>query len=184
MPTPIELAKPDFTNVVSHLDKELHNIRSGRANASIVEEILVEAYGSMMPLKGVANLSTPDAKTIQIEPWDKNLVKDVERAIISANIGLTPNTASSTIRLVMPPMTEENRKEMVKSVGQKGEHARIGVRNVRETVRDTILAMDKEKTIGEDEKHRLLEDLDKAVAGYNKQIEDLVRDKEEEVMTI
>jgi ribosome recycling factor len=184
MPTPIESAKPEFENALSHLEKELHNIRSGRANAAIVEEVKVEAYGSMMELKGLASISAPDAKTIQIEPWDKTVVKDIEKGLIAANLGMAPNVAGTIIRLVMPPMTEDKRKETVKVVHQKGEQARIGMRNVRESVRDVVLKQEKDKQIGEDERFRLLEDLDKVVAEYNKKIDVMTKEKEEEVMTV
>jgi ribosome recycling factor len=184
MPNPIELAKPDFENVLVHLEKELHNIRGGRANASLVEHIKVEAYGSMMDIKGLASISIPDAKTIQIEPWDKAVVKDIERALSAANLGMSPSVAGTVIRLNMPQMTEENRRDTVKVVHQKGEHARIGIRNVRESVREAILKSEKDKVISEDERFRLLDLLDKEVGEYNKKIDEAVKEKEEEVMTI
>ena len=184
MANPIEQAKPDFDAVIEHLKKELKNIRSGRANASIVEGVKVDAYDSMMDLKSVASISTPDAKTIQIEPWDSNLVKDIERALQMANLGLNPNVAGTTIRLVMPPMTEENRKELVKIIHQRIEEARIKIRTVREAVRENIQAEERAKTIGEDDRYRLQEELDDFVGTFNKQIEDLGKEKEEEVMSI
>lgn len=184
MPNPIELAKPDFENVLTHLDKELQSIRSGRANAAIVDHVKVEAYGSMMDMKGLASISIPDAKTIQIEPWDKAVVKDIEKALIAANIGMAPSVAGSVIRLNMPPMNEENRRDQVKVVSQMGEHARIGIRNVREGVRETILKNEKDKIISEDERFRLLDILDKEVGEYNKKIDGIIKEKEEEVMTI
>ena len=134
----IDHAKQEFEQVIEHLNKELQNVRSGRANASILDGLLVEAYGSMMELKGLASVSVPDAKTIQIEPWDKNVVKDIEKAIQASSLGLNPNITGTTIRLIMPPMTEENRKSLVKIVGQKAEQARIGLRNVRENIREQI----------------------------------------------
>lgn len=184
MAHPIESAKPQFAQVIEHLEKELHNLRSGRANASMVEDLPVEAYGSMMELKGLASITVPDAKTIQIEPWDKNNLKDIEKAIQASSIGLAPNVAGTTIRLIMPPMTEENRKALVKVVGQKAEQARIGIRNVREEVREIVTADEKAKNIGEDEKFRLFEQLDKMNADFNAQVEKIAKDKEEEIMTI
>lgn len=184
MPNSIESAKPDFQKIIDHLDKELRNIRSGRANAALVEDIKVEAYGSTMEVKGLASVSTPDAKTIQIEPWDKNVVKDLEKALIAANLGMAPNVAGTVIRLVMPQMTEENRRETVKSVHQKGEQARISIRGVREGLRDGILKREKDKEIGEDERFRLMEELDKVVGEYNKMIDSIIEKKEQEVMTV
>jgi ribosome recycling factor len=180
----IDDAKSEFEQTLEHLKKELMNIRSGRANASMVEDLPVEAYGSPMTLKGVASITVPDAKTIQIEPWDKNLVKDVEKAIQSSSLGLNPNTAGTVIRLVMPPMTEENRKNLVKIVNQKAELARIAIRTVRESVRDRIAAQEKAKEIGEDEKFRLQETLDKTVADLNAKVQESAEDKEREIMTI
>ena len=184
MATPIDLARPQFEQVIEHLDKELKNIRTGRANASIVEDLKVEAYGSMMELKGLAAISIPDAKTIQIEPWDKNVTKDIEKALIASSIGMTPNVAGSVIRLVMPPMTEENRRDMTKIVSQKGEQARISIRNIREEIRDGITKQEAAKTISEDEKFRFFDELESKVKEYNAKVEQLVKDKEQEVMTV
>ncbi len=184
MPNPIDLAKPDFENVLSHLEKELRNIRGGRANASIVEPIKVEAYDSVMDIKGLASVSVPDARTIQIEPWDKGVVKNIEKALITANLGMTPSVSGTVIRLNLPPMTEENRKDTVKVVHQKGEQSRIGVRNVREQIREAVLKQEKDKIISEDERFRLLDLLDKEVAEMNKKIDESVKEKEQEILTI
>jgi ribosome recycling factor len=180
----IELARPQFQQVIDHLEKEFKNMRSGRANAALIEDLKVEAYGSMMEIKGLASISIPDAKTIQIEPWDKNVVKDIERGLMAANLGMTPNVAGTVIRLVMPPMTEQNRKDMTKVVNQKGEQARISIRNVREEVREQISSDENAKTISEDEKFRLFDQLDEMVKSFNQKIEEIVKEKEEEIMTI
>lgn len=180
----IETAKPEFAKVLDRLDKDLKSLRTGRANAALVEDVKVEAYDSVMDLKGVAAVSIPDAKTIQIEPWDKNLVKEVEKALIAANLGLTPNVAGSVIRLNMPQMTEETRRDTVKSVKQKGEQAKIAIRNVREETREQILNDEKAHAIGEDERFRLLEQLDKAVKDMNDKVDQIVGGKEQEIMTI
>jgi ribosome recycling factor len=180
----IDDSKLEFEQVIEHLKKELQNVRSGRANASMVEDLPVEAYGSSMTLKGVASITVPDAKTIQIEPWDKNLVKEIEKAIQSSALGLNPNTAGTVIRLVMPPMTEENRKNLVKVAGQKAELARISIRTIREATRETIAAQEKAKEMGEDEKFRLQDVLDKVVGEFNETIQKIVDEKEEEIMTI
>lgn len=184
MPTPIDLAKPDFENVLAHLARELHAIRSGRANSSLIEHINVEAYGSMMDIKSLASISIPDAKTIQIEPWDKTVIKEIEKALIAANLGMSPSVAGTVIRLALPPMTEENRRDTVKIVHQKGEHARIGIRNVRESVRETILKNEKDKIISEDERFRLLDLLETHIAELNQKIDASVKKKEEEILTI
>ena len=180
----IDEHKAEFQSVVEHFQKELSGLRTGRASAALVENVRVEAYGQSMDLKSMANITTPDAKTVQIEPWDKGVVKDIEKALVDASLGMQPNVAGTIIRLAMPPMTEENRKNMVKVLGQKEEQAKIGVRNIREKIKTAIQADEKAKTIAEDEKRRLLEQLDKVVAEWNSKIESITADKEKEIMTV
>lgn len=180
----IDEQKTEFQAVVEHFQKELTGLRTGRASAALVEHVRVEAYGQSMDLKSMANITTPDSKTVQIEPWDKAVVKDIEKALVDASLGMQPNVAGTVIRLAMPPMTEENRKNMVKVLGQKEEQAKIGVRNVREKIKTVIQADEKAKTIAEDEKRRLLEQLDKVVAEWNGKIEAITADKEKEIMTV
>lgn len=184
MPSIIDQHIQSFEKIIQFLESELHSIRTGRAQSALIEDIPVEAYGSTMELKGVAAISVPDAKTIQIEPWDKTLVGAIEKALIAANLGMQPNTAGTTIRLSIPPMTEENRKAVVKQVHEKAEHARISIRSVREDVRDAIAKAEKAKEIGEDEKFRLQEELDKKVKTFNERIEQIADAKEKEIMTI
>lgn len=184
MPTIIDQHLPAFENAITHFENELLGLRTGRAHAGLVEEVGVEAYGSRMDIKGVASISVPDAKTIQIEPWDKALVSAVEKALIIADLGIQPVTSGSTIRLVLPPMTEENRKHIVKQVHEKAEEARIAIRNIREETRDEIQSAEKEKRISEDEKFRLQEQLEKAVKEFNERIEQAANKKEKEIMTI
>ena len=137
-----------------------------------------------MELKGVASISVPDAKTIQIEAWDKGVLKDIEKALIAADLGMQPNVTGSLIRMSMPAMTEESRKRLVKQAHEIAEQTRITVRSIREKARDTIAQQEKDKTIGEDERFRLQEELDKNVKEWNAKIEEIVKQKEEEVMTI
>lgn len=184
MPNYIENAKPEFQKILSHLEQELKNIRTGRANAAIVEDVKVEAYGSTMELKGLAAISVPDAKTIQIEPWDKGVVKEIEKALIAANLGMSPNVNGTVIRLVTPALTEETRKTTVKSVHQKGEQTHISIRNIREEIRASIAADEKAGSMGEDEKFRLQDQLEQVVKTANQKVDELVQAKEEEVMTI
>ena len=180
----LDQAGYEFEQALSHLEKELQALRAGRAHSSMVENLAVEAYGSTMDLKGLASVTTPDARTIQIEPWDKNVVKDIEKAIQGSGLGLNPNVAGTVIRLIMPPLTEENRKNLVKLINQKAEQARITIRTIRESVRDTIADEEKAKRMGEDEKFRLQEHLDKIVTDWNQKIERMAQEKEEEIMTI
>ncbi len=184
MPSHLEEHRPEFARVIEHFQRELQGLRTGRASVQIVENIRVEAYGQMMDIKGVASLTTPDAKTIQIEPWDKAIVKDIEKAIIDASLGMQPNTAGTVIRLVMPPVTEEGRKNLVKVLGQKAEEAKISVRAVREKVKSLIVSDEKEKLISEDDRKGFLEQLEKVVGETNRQIESISDSKEEEIMKV
>lgn len=184
MPTIIDQHISSFEEAIKHFENELLGLRTGRANAASVEDVSVEAYGSQMELKGVASISVPDAKTIQIEPWDKSMVGAIEKALIIADLGMQPVTNGTTIRLISPPMTEENRKNIVKQAHEKAEEARIAIRSIREEVRDEIHRAEKDKEIGEDEKFRLQEQLDKIVKEMNDRIEQLADKKEKEIMTI
>lgn len=180
----LETHKEDFTKAVEHLKGELSSLRTGRANASLVEDILVEAYGVKTPIRGLANITIPDSKTLVIEPWDKSVIKDMEKAIQMANTGINPVNEGTKIRLSMPQMTEENRKEMIKILGQKLEQARISLRNVREAVKDEISGAEKDKEIGEDEKFRFQEELEEFVKEKNEEVKMIGERKEKELMTI
>jgi ribosome recycling factor len=184
MPTIVERSVAEFEKAIAFFDEELHGLRTGRAQSGLVERIPVEAYGNTMELRGVASITIPDAKTIQIDPWDKTVVREIEKAIVAADLGLQPVTAGTTIRLVLPAMTEDNRKRLVKTVYEKAEEAKISIRNVRERVRDDILKQEKEKMISEDEKFSLQEDLDKRVKQWNDQVSAMAEKKEQEIMTI
>lgn len=184
MPNQIDEHKAEFQAALEHYQKELQGMRTGRPSAGLVEGIRLEVYGQIMDLKSNASITIPDNKTLQIEPWDKSIVKDIEKAIIDANIGMMPNVAGSTIRLVMPPMNEENRKSMVKLVNQREEQAKITVRNIREKIKTAIQNDEKEKIISQDERTRELDQLDKMVAEWNTKIDALTAEKEKEIMTV
>jgi ribosome recycling factor len=184
MPNFIDEQKQEFQAVIDHFQKELQGLRTGRASAGLVESIHVEVYGQAMELKAVASITTPDARTIQIEPWDKTVVKDVEKALVDADLGMQPTTAGTVIRLNLPPMTEENRKNLVKIMHQKAEVSRISVRNVREKIKALVTNAKKDKTISEDEERRELERLDKIVGEWNAKMEKMVSEKETEIMTV
>lgn len=176
--------QPQFQQPLDHLKTELSSLRTGRANPTVVEGVMVEAYGARQPLVGLASITVPDARTIAIEPWDKSLIKDIERGILEAKIGLTPTVQGNTVRLFLPALTEETRKNLIKVMNEKLEQARIGVRGVREAAKAEILKAEKEKRVAEDEKYKLLEQLDKVAAGYNDRIKHMGAEKEVEIMTI
>jgi len=174
----------EFEKAIEHFKSEISALRTGRATPALVEDICVEVYGSKMEIKGVASISTPDAKTIIIDPWDKSNLKEIEKAISEADIGMSPVIDQTIIRLSMPQMTEENRKDMVKILKQKMEQARTSIRLAREKVREKILKAEEVGEIREDDRFRLQEELDKRVAELNKEIGKIVEDKEKEIMTV
>jgi|SRR5579872_1795046 len=173
-----------FDKAIEHFKHELAALRIGRASAGLVENLQIESYGSKMALNQVASISIPDPKTIAIQPWDKSNMAAIEKAIQTSNLGLNPNNDGNVIRLNIPQMTEERRKEMAKSVGQIAETARIAVRNVREeAIKDLKRQEDDGKLTKDDaagEKKKLQEQVDK----YNTMIKDSATAKEKEIMTI
>jgi ribosome recycling factor len=176
--------RAEFEHVIEFLKSEMNGLRTGRANAALIEDLPVEAYGSTMTVKGVGSILVPDSKTIMVEPWDKSLLKEIEKAIRVAPIGVNPVVDGSRVRITLPPLTEEGRKELVKIVNKKAEEAHIGVRGVREKVKDGIVRMEKEKEITEDDRFRLQEALETVVKGWNDKIKELAEEKEQEIMTI
>ncbi len=176
--------KPDFEAVVAHLLKELGSLRTGRATPALVEDITVQAYDAAMDLKSIASITVPDARSLAIQPWDKSLIQAIEKAIRDADIGLNPTVDGDVVRLVMPQMTEENRKKLVKTMKERLEEARVSLRRVREEAREDVSKKEKEKAIAEDEKYKALEELDKLTKEYVDRVDELGKKKEEEIMTI
>ncbi|MBN1325555.1 ribosome recycling factor [Candidatus Falkowbacteria bacterium] len=180
----IDKSKKEFDKAIEHFKTELSGLRTGRAQSTIVENILVEAYGAQTPLKQLAAISIPEPKTISIQPWDKNIIKDIERAFSYSNLGLSIVNAGDKLVAKLPPMTEENRKELVKVIGQKLEAAKISLRRVRDMVREEILNSEKDKAITQDDKFEFLADLDNYIAEHNQKIAEMAKEKEEEVMIV
>lgn len=184
MKSVIDENRSEFEMVLDFFKSELSGLRTGRANGAVLEDLPVEAYGSTMTIKGVGSILVPDAKTILVEPWDKTLLKEIEKAIRQAPIGLNPVVDGNRVRVSLPSLTEESRKDLVKIVGKKAEEARIGIRNTREAVKERITEMEKAKEITEDERFRLQETLETQVKSWNQKIADLAEEKEKEIMTI
>ncbi|OGL66157.1 ribosome recycling factor [Candidatus Uhrbacteria bacterium RIFCSPLOWO2_01_FULL_47_24] len=180
----LDTSKPEFEKVVTHLKGELASLRGTRATPALVENVQVEAYGMRQALRALASIAVADPKTLTIEPWDKSIMKDIEKAIQTANIGINPVNEGALIRIVLPPLTEESRKELVKIVHNQLEDARGGVRTTREKLRQQIIDAEKKKETSEDEKYKQLEKLDKMVAEYNEQVKKIGESKEKEIMTI
>ncbi len=180
----IENHLPEFVKVIEHFKSEASKLKTGRANPAILDGVMISAYGVLTPINQLASVSVPEARSIVIQPWDKNILKDIERGILEANLGLSPVNEGERIRVVVPQMTEESRKEIVKILNHKAEEARIGVRNVREKIKEAVLEAEKNKEFGEDERFGLIEDLDKKTGEFNEQIKRIADEKEEEIMTV
>ena len=174
----------EFQKIIDHYIHAISTVRTGRANPAIVDNIEVESYGAKMKLRELAAISVPEPKVLQIEPWDKNIAKEIEKAIIASNIGLTPNVSGSVIRLVLPAMTEERRKLLIKQLMETTESARVGIRRVRDEI---LKAFKEEKLQGEmteDQFFQKLKEVQNSVDLMNAKIKELLEAKEKEIMTI
>lgn len=176
--------KTQVAKSIDHLKQEFASLQVGRASTALVEDIEVESYGSMMGLKAVANISCPDPKTIKIEPWDKSLLADIEKAIQNSNIGINPQNMGEHIYLPIPPMTEERRKDLVKVVHEMAENAKISVRSARQDEMKKIKHQKDESEISEDQQKDLEREVQEQVDEANKEIESAGKKKEEDVMKI
>lgn len=164
--------------------KDYAEIRAGRVTPAYLDGIIVEAYGQRSPLKDVATISAPQAKILVVEPWDKTLLKEVERAILKANIGVTPTNDGARVRLVFPDLTLEERKKMVARIAQLTEKFRDEIRAIRREVRDDIKAKEKAKELSEDEQHRLEEELDKLTDKHIAEVNKAFEAKEKEILSL
>ncbi|RMD79092.1 MAG: ribosome recycling factor [Gammaproteobacteria bacterium] len=169
---------------VAALKEELAKIRTGRAHTSLLEHITVSYYGSEVPLNQAANVSVQDARTLAVTPWDKSMVPVIEKAIRESDLGLTPSTAGEVIRIPLPPLTEERRKELIKVVRAEAEHARVAVRNVRRDANQELKRLLKDKAISEDEERRAQEAIQKLTDRFVAEIDKLLEAKEAELMEI
>lgn len=163
---------------------EFGSIRTGRATPALLDRLHVEAYGSSVPLKQVAGVSVPDARSLVIQAFDRNTVGDIRKAIEKSDLGLTPNIDGNQIRLSIPPLNEERRKDLVKVVKKKGEDGKIAVRNVRHKIHDDLKTQAKDHKITEDENKRLQDQLQKLTDKFIKEIDSLVTGKEKEIMEV
>ncbi len=169
---------------VAALRTELTHIRTGRANTALLDSIRVDYYGSDVPLSQVAAVSVADARTLSITPWEKNMVAPIEKAIISSDLGLNPTSAGTVIRIPLPPLTEERRRELGRLVGQNGEQGKVAVRNIRRDANHHIKDLLKEKEITEDEERRAEDEIQKLTDAHVKRVDEIVAEKETELMEI
>ena len=165
------------------LTEDLASIRAGRANPKVLDKIKVDYYGTPTPIQQVGNVSVPEARIIQIAPWDKSLIKDIEKAIMASDLGITPSNDGAVIRLVFPELTEERRKQLSKDIRKKGEDAKVAVRNVRRDGNDSFKKL-KGTEVSEDEIEDLNEELQKITDKFIKDIDKAIEDKTKEIMTV
>ena len=169
---------------LEHLDEEFASVRAGRANAKVLDRITVEYYGSETPLNGVATISTPDARTLIIQPWDTKLLKDIQKAIQTSDLGINPQNDGRVIRLVFPQLTEERRKELTKQVKKYGEDAKVAVRNVRRDAVDFVKKAQKKGELTEDDQKKAEKDIQDLTDKHVKKIDEMCAKKEKELMEI
>ena len=180
----IKKCEEKMTKTCENLDGEFTNIRAGRANPNLLNRIMVEDYGTPTPMQQVGNISVPEPRIIQINPWEKSLLKAIEKAILASDLGITPTNDGTSIRLVFPELTEERRKELVKDIKKKGEAAKVAVRNVRRDANDTLKKMEKSTDITEDERKEGEEKIQKMTDKYVAKIDKSVENKSKEIMTV
>jgi len=176
-------AEEKMLHSLNYLEEVLSRIRAGKANVHILDGIKVEYYGSMVPLSNVANISTPDAKTITVLAWEKTMMKPIEKAIQDSDVGITPENNGEIIRLGIPPLTEERRKQLVKQSRAEAENAKVGVRNARRDANESVKAATKKGT-SEDDGEETEEAVKKLHDKYIKKIDDVLNAKEKEIMTV
>ena len=169
---------------LEHLGEEFGSVRAGRANAKVLDRITVEYYGSETPLAGVASISSPDARTLVVQPWDTKLLRDIEKAIQMSDLGINPQNDGRVIRLIFPQLTEERRKDLTKQVKKYAEDAKVAMRNIRRDGMDYVKKLKKNSEITEDEQKKAEKDLQDMLDKYIKKVDDVLAAKEKELMAI
>ena len=176
-------AKEQMQNALVHLENELAKIRAGKANPKILNDVLVDYYGSPTPLSQVANITAPDPRTIAVQPWEKNMLGPIQKAIMNANLGFNPDNNGEVVRITVPPLTAERRKELVKQSKGVGETAKVSIRNARRDAIDEFKKMVK-SGLPEDEAKDAEDEVQKITDSYNKKIDEILTAKEKDIMTI
>jgi ribosome recycling factor len=176
--------KDHMQKTIEATQRSFNTIRTGRANAALLDRITVDYYGSETPLKSLANISTPDATTITIQPYDRSSMTQIEKAISMSDLGLTPNNDGQVIRLNIPPLTAERRKELVKLVGKLAEEGKVALRNIRRDAIEAIRKQEKSHEISEDESKDLQDQIQKTTAQFTAKVEELLAAKEKDITTV
>ncbi|MFP4572255.1 MAG: ribosome recycling factor [Desulfobacterales bacterium] len=180
----ISEAEEKMDKSVSALKKELQKIRTGRASLNLLDDVRVDYYGTPTPLNQIASLSVPESRLITIQPWDPSALKEIEKAIMKSNLGLTPSSDGKIIRINIPPLTEDRRKEIVKQVNKVCEEYRIAVRNIRRDANDSLKSLKKDGDASEDDVSKALDDIQKLTDEHIKKVDDLYKDKEKEILEV
>ena len=179
----IDESKERMDKAIAHLETELASLRAGKANPRMLETVMVDYYGSQTPINQVANIGTPDPKTIAIQPWEKPMIEPIERAIINSNLGFAPQNNGEIIRINIPALTEERRMTLVKQVSSEGENAKVSIRSARKDANDEIKGLEKDG-LSEDDSKRAIEEIQKVTDQFGEKIDQIVKAKEEDIMKI
>ncbi|SFR01658.1 ribosome recycling factor [Desulfoscipio geothermicus DSM 3669] len=174
----------NMKKTVEVVNKEFASLRAGRATPSLLDKIMVQYYGTPTPINQLANVSAPEARLLVIQPWDKTVLPEIEKAILKSDLGITPASDGNVIRLAIPQLTQERRAELVKVVKKKAEEGRVAVRNLRRDANDALKTQQKNGEISEDEQRRLQDEVQKLTDKYIKEIDNLLAAKEKEIMTV
>lgn len=180
----ISKADEKMKKSISVLKSDLSTLKAGRANPTMLDRIEVEYYGSMVPVNQVSNISAPEPRVLMITPWEKSTLKDIEKAILKSDLGINPSNDGSVIRLVVPELTEETRRNLVKTVKKYGEDTKIAIRSIRRDANDKIKALKKDSDLSEDEMKKSEEDIQKTTDAYVKEVDKVIEAKEKEIMAI
>ena len=180
----LQQAEERMNKSIEALKHEFASIRTGRASVALLDKVMVDYYGSPTPINQVANISVPEPRMIVIQPWEKNLIHDIELAIMKSDLGLSPNSDGTAIRLSIPQLTQERRQELVKTVGKKAEEAKVAIRNIRRDGNESVKKLEKAKEITVDECKKAQEDIQKIVDKYIKTVDTLKEAKDKEIMEV
>lgn len=173
-----------MSKAITSMQGQLAKVRTGRASANVLDGVMVDYYGAPTPIKGVGQISTPEARLLQIQPFDKSLISEIEKSIINANLGLTPSNDGNFIRIQFPALTEDKRKDLVKQVKKMGEDAKIAIRNGRRDKNEDVKKAEKDKNISEDDSKKFQDEIQKVTDKYVQEVDDVIAIKERELLTV
>ena len=180
----LQIFQDKMEKSLANLNEEFAGIRAGRANPHVLDKLRVDYYGTPSPIQSVANVSVPEPRMIQIQPWESSLIKEIEKMIMVSDLGITPNNDGKVIRLIFPELTEDRRKEIVKDIKKKGENAKVAIRNVRRDANDFFKKQNKDNLISEDEYKNIEADVQKLTDKYIAEVDKAVEEKSKEILTV